>query len=249
MPSSTVVIVTGASRGIGHAIVAAYLSRPNHTVIGSVRKTDTPRTEDLKNLPVATGSRLLLVSIESTSTSDPKRAVEDMEAAGIAHIDIVVSNAGISPAPAPLDLADPEDLIQAFKVNAVASVLLFQAANRLLSKSEAPKWVSISSRVGSIGQAASFYQYASAYGMSKAAQDWFTATLHHSYESLTAFAVHPGFVSTDMGVAAAKGAGIDMPATTAKESAAKLLEVIDSAQREREGAKLIDIMTHEEISW
>lgn len=57
------------------------------------------------------------------------------------------------------------------------------------------------------------------------------------------------FVYTDMGVAAANAAGIDLPATTSEESAAKLLETIDSATRETTSGKLIDIITGETIPW
>jgi len=46
--------------------------------------------------------------------------------------------------------------------------------NKLLLKSSAPKWVSVSSRAGSIGDAADFYYYVAPYGVSKAAQNYFT---------------------------------------------------------------------------
>jgi NAD(P)-dependent dehydrogenase (short-subunit alcohol dehydrogenase family) len=163
------------SAGIGYATAAAYLSRPNHTVIGSVRDANTPKAQELKALPMGAGSRLLLVSIENTSTTDPKKAIEEIEAAGVDHIDIVISNAGISPAYAPLDAADPKALVDAFSINAVASVLLFGAVNKLIRNASAPKWISVSSRVGSVGQAVDWYYYIGAYGMSKAAQNWFTA--------------------------------------------------------------------------
>ena len=52
-----------------------------------------------------------------------------------------------------------------------------------------------------------------------------------------------------MGVAAAHAAGIDLPATSAKESATKLLKVIDSATREKTSGKFIDVITGEEYLW
>ncbi|KAF2685007.1 NAD(P)-binding protein [Lentithecium fluviatile CBS 122367] len=249
MTPLTVILVTGVSRGIGKAVAAAYLARPNHIVIGSVRDAKAPQAEDLKKLSTGDGSRLLLVSIENASRSDPKKAVQDIEAAGIDHVDIVISSAGVSPGPAPLDAVDPEVVVETFNINAVSSIVLFQAVNKLLVKSAAPKWISVSSRAGSIGAAVDFYYYVGAYGVSKAAQNWFTKTLHFGNPSLTAFAVHPGFVHTDMGVAAANAAGIDLPATSAEESATKLLEVIDSATREATSRKLIDIITGEEYLW
>ncbi|OKL62370.1 hypothetical protein UA08_02262 [Talaromyces atroroseus] len=249
MASSTVVLITGVGRGIGYAAAAAYLSRPNHTIIGSVRDVSAPQAQALKALPTAEGTQLLLVTIENTSWTDPKKAVEDIEAAGIDHIDIVISCAGVSPTPVPFEAVDPKVLVDTYSVNAVASVVLFQAVNALLRKSSTPKWISVTSRAGSVGQAADFYYNISPYGMSKAAQNWFTAAIHTSVESLVAFAVHPGFVATDMGIAAANAIGLDMPPTTPEESATKLLEVIDSATREKTSGKLLDIITGEEYLW
>jgi hypothetical protein len=52
-----------------------------------------------------------------------------------------------------------------------------------------------------------------------------------------------------MGIAAAEAAGLDLPVTSPKESATKLLEFIDSATREKTSGKLLDIMTGEEYHW
>ena len=56
----------------------------------------------------------------------------------------------------------------------MSSIVLFQAVNKLLTKSSAPKWISVSSRAGSIGAATDFYYWIGPYGVSKAAQNWFT---------------------------------------------------------------------------
>lgn len=159
-------------------MAAEYLLRPNHTVIGSIRDAESSKVQVLNKLPTAARSRLILVSIENTSTTDAKKAVGDIEAAGVDHIDVVISNAGVSPDPAPLDAIDTNILIDSFKVNTVSTVLLFQAVHKLLTKATSPKWVSVSSRAGSIGQAADFYWYISPYGMSKAAQNWFTSEVN-----------------------------------------------------------------------
>jgi len=249
MSSQTVVLITGVGRGIGKALAAAYLSKPGHVVIGSVRDPRAAKAEELKTLPTASDSRLLLVGIEATNTSDPKKAVEAIEAAGVDHIDIVIANSGISIGAAPLELADPNAFIESFNVNVLSNVVLFQAANKLLTKSGAPKWISVSSRAGSSAAPLPWYPYAAAYGMSKAAQNWFTQTLHVGNESLTAFAVHPGFVLTDMGIAAATGAGIDLPETSSDDSARKIIDLIKSATRESTSGKFFDVDTREELPW
>jgi NAD(P)-dependent dehydrogenase (short-subunit alcohol dehydrogenase family) len=118
---------------------------------------------------------LLLVSIENSSYSDPATAVEEVKAAGINYIDIVIANSGVSPGGAPLDAVDPKLVLDTINVNAIATVVLYQAVHKLLTASASPKWITVSSRAGSIGDAADFYYYVAPYGMSKAAVDWFTS--------------------------------------------------------------------------
>lgn len=130
--------------------------------------------EDLKTLSTASGSRFLLVSIENTNFEDPKKAVKTIEIAGIDHIDVVIANSGVSIGAAPLELADPKYFTESFSINALATLVLYQALSSLLKKSSAPKWISVSSRMGSTSAPLPFYPYAAAYGMSKAAQNWFT---------------------------------------------------------------------------
>jgi hypothetical protein len=52
-----------------------------------------------------------------------------------------------------------------------------------------------------------------------------------------------------MGIAAATGAGIDLPITTGDESAKKIIDVITSATRETTSGKFLDVDTGEEIPW
>ncbi|KAK2043965.1 norsolorinic acid reductase-like protein [Colletotrichum somersetense] len=139
MATLTVVLVTGVNKGIGRGLIEQYLSRPNYTVIGSVRDSKAPAAQELKSLPTAEGSKLVLVSIESMSPTDLQQAVKDIEAAGIDHLDVVIANAGYSPTPAPPDVVDIQDLIDSLQINTVASVRLFQAVKPLLEKSSSPK--------------------------------------------------------------------------------------------------------------
>lgn len=164
--------------GIGRALAEAYLSRPNHTVIGSVRDSTAPSVQALKDFPAtAASSRLLLVTIESTSAEDVAKAVKDIEAAGVTHLDIVIANAGICPAPTPLTTVDVKDVMTVFTVNTVGPIILYQALWPLLKKSPggSPKWLSVSSAAGSLAYLEVHGTFAlPAYGISKAGMNWFT---------------------------------------------------------------------------
>ncbi|KAH6842407.1 hypothetical protein B0I37DRAFT_407470 [Chaetomium sp. MPI-CAGE-AT-0009] len=246
----TVVLITGAGRGIGRATAEAYLVRPNHTVIGSVRNKADPKYQDLKSFPVASGSKLVLISIEGSSKTDPPQAVDDIKAAGIDHVDLVIANAGISPPLVPMDAVPIKDVEECFSVNALAPLLLFQALKPLLDKAASPKWVSVSSAVGSITNVPVFGLYAvSAYGMSKAALNWFTMGLHTGNEKLIAFSIHPGLVQTDMGNDAARTIGMERAPTTIEESVSRLLAFVGQATRETTSGKFINLDDGSEIPY
>ncbi|KAF6818671.1 toxin biosynthesis [Colletotrichum plurivorum] len=144
--------------------------------------------------------------------SDPQQAGKDIEAAGINHIGVVIANAGISPTPKPLDVVDGEDVVTAFHVNAIGPIRIYRAVKPLLETSVAHKWISVSSAASSITNLdvhnASFV---GSYGVSKAAQDWFTA---------------------EMGNESARMMGMDQAPTTVEESAYRTIEPIDKSTRE-----------------
>lgn len=166
--------------GIGKGLAEIYLSRPNHTVIGSVRDETTPDVAGLRSFPKAAGTELLLVHIDSASKSDPGRALEKVRAAGITHIDVVIANAGGYPPPVPLDAVAREDLLSCFEVNAAAPLLLFQTLAPLLKKAKEAKWVVISTSAGSIGFIGVIGSHIlPAYGASKAALNWITQYVDH----------------------------------------------------------------------
>lgn len=161
--------------GIGRGLAEAYLARPNHTVIGSVRNSQAKGLQELNNLPTAEGSRLLLVSIESTSAEDIPKAVQEIKAAGFNHVDLVVVNAAICPDPTSLDTVDIEDIQKAFTVNTIGPVLLWKSLKPLLERSKSPKWLSMSTAAASLARLEVHQAFVvPAYGISKAGFNWFT---------------------------------------------------------------------------
>ena len=157
----------------------AYITQPNCTVVGSVRDDSAPGVVELKALPKGDGSRLLLVKIESSTPTDATNAVKEMEAAGIDHIDILIANAGVSPAIEPIETVDLGVVASTFHVNALGPLALYQACHSLLEKSNNPKFVPISSAAGSIGGMEHGRTFvAPSYCISKAALNWITLYVH-----------------------------------------------------------------------
>jgi len=58
--------------------VEAYLSRPNKTVIAAVRDTSSPTSKSLTALPTVSGSKVILVKIETLSETDAKDALQTL---------------------------------------------------------------------------------------------------------------------------------------------------------------------------
>jgi norsolorinic acid ketoreductase len=173
-----------------------YLNLPQTTAIAAVRNLDHPSVEDLRSLPVSSGSRLIVVKIDSAFLEDPKDAVAVLrDQYGITQLDTVIANAGIGKdwsLVAQTDIAEVEDH---FKINSVGPFALYLATRSLLLASENPKFVVLSTELGSIGLQGERKIQDVAYGMSKAAVNFFVGKLHHEEPKLTAFPIHPGSVS------------------------------------------------------
>lgn len=97
MSSPTVVLITGANRGIGRGLLAEFLAKPNHIVIAGNRSPEDETSKSLASLPAADGTKLIVVKIDATVADDPDKAVRELEDSyGIDHLDIVVANAAIA---------------------------------------------------------------------------------------------------------------------------------------------------------
>ena len=144
----TIVLISGASRGLGRGLSAVYLSRPDHIVIAATRNPSDKASKALADLPKGQGSKLITVKIDSKVESDPATAVKEIEGQGINHLDIVIANAGIAnlfPTVADLKIADIQEHIT---VNTFGVVLLYQATAPLLRKAANPKFATMGSSAG-----------------------------------------------------------------------------------------------------
>ncbi|KAI1383483.1 NAD(P)-binding protein [Hypoxylon trugodes] len=250
MQNQHVVVITGAGRGIGNAVAQAYLSRPNCVVIGTIRDDSAPGVIELKACTKGEGSKLLLVSVESASSSDAWRAVEGIKAADVDHIDVLIVNAGISPPVVSLEKVDLGEVTDAFNVNAIGALAMYQACHPLLEKSSDAKFVSISSAAGSLSAMERFRAHvAPAYCISKAALNWITLSAHCGNTWLTAFAISPGLVETDMGHKTANYLGLEKAPHTKEYSAEKIISIIDRANREDTSGRFLGAIDGNEIPW
>jgi NADP-dependent 3-hydroxy acid dehydrogenase YdfG len=93
MPQRKIVLITGASSGIGEA-VAQELSRAGHVVVVGARRTD--RLHDLVSRIEASGGVARAHPLDVTSRGDFARVVSaTLEEFG--RVDVIVNNAGVMP--------------------------------------------------------------------------------------------------------------------------------------------------------
>ncbi|KAH8435279.1 SDR family oxidoreductase [Aspergillus melleus] len=230
----TTVLITGANRGIGKGLVAAYLRKPNITVIAACRDTSPEKTEHLHSLPRGTNCNLITVSLSLDQPSGIIEAVQKLQAQhGISQIDVVVANAGICDHYGPLIEMTDSDLQKHLDINTFGPLRLFRAVLPFLQASQQqPRFVYVSTELASLAELEqNKASLTNAYGMSKVAGNYFMRRAHFEYEDLITLAVDPGFVQTDMGNRGARAKGLEVATLTVEQSVNGIIQVIEQATK------------------
>jgi len=180
-------IITGGSRGFGHALTAA-LARDGWTVIATGRDTQA-----LDSALALDPTRVITIRGDVRDPAHHRELVSAAERAG--GLDLLVHNAstlGPSPLPAVAKLT-PEELTRIFDVNVVAPLALTNLVLPLLRASAQPTLVALSSDA-----AVEAYEGWGGYGSSKAALDHLMAVLAAEEPALAVYAFDPGDMRTAM---------------------------------------------------
>jgi norsolorinic acid ketoreductase len=152
----------------------------------------------LSSFSVASGNKLIVVKIDSFSETDSKNAIDLLISQhGLTKLDVVIANAGICKYSG-LGLVTPiRELQDHFNVNTLGPLILLQATWSLLQASSQPKFVVLTSAVGSMGGMEDANLRLIAYGTSKAAVNYIVRKLHFEYETLITVLIHPGYVHSN----------------------------------------------------
>lgn len=187
--AASVVLIVGASRGIGLEFVA-QCAQKGGKVYGTYRGSAVPA--GLAALAKAHADKVVPVSMEVTDSASIKKAVGAMpDAADITH---VVHNAGIGTFDS-LNKVTEDIMMKTFRVNTVGVVLVAQVLAGVLKKH--PVYGVLSSKAGSIDDNGSGGMYA--YRASKAAANMVVKSLAVDLGHAISFVIlHPGYVRTDM---------------------------------------------------
>src|SRR3954452_21520763 len=187
-----IALVTGASRGIGRAI-AVELGRRGAKVIVNYTANENAANEAAAAVEAAGGQAVLRRFDVADSAATDAAVKEVIAAEGGLHI--LVNNAGIAVNTLVLGAKDA-DWKRAIDVNLNGTFYCCRAALRpLLKAKEVGRIINITSITGESGSAGQ-----APYVAAKAAIIGLTKTLAREYASrgITANAVSPGYIDTDM---------------------------------------------------
>lgn len=188
MTDTPVVMVTGASRGIG-AATAKCLGRVGAVVVLVARtRTDLAKTADAVH---RSGGEALAIAADVAVPEDCRDAV-DRTADRFGRIDALVNAAGVLEPIARVADASADAWIKNLAVNLFGPFFLIRAALPWLRKSGG-RVVNVSS-----GAAVNAVEGWSAYCAAKAALTQFTNVLAAEESGITAVSVRPGVVDTAM---------------------------------------------------
>ncbi len=190
------IVITGTSRGIGHALAERYLEAGD-TVYGSARSSDP---EGHRTLSERYPNNFFPTVLDITNDSSVALAKTFIES-HCDSIDVLVNNAGIYPDHNlyPFDKSNLAALSESFECNAVGSMRFSMAMYSLLKRADDPKICNISSMIGSIAFHKTEYEYS--YTTSKAALNMITRLMQLQLrkDGISVLAMSPGWVQTDMG--------------------------------------------------
>ena len=194
-----VALITGAGSGIGLELCRALLT-DGYTVVACPHSAGSP---GLASLSETAGENLHVVPLDVTDEDSITSAVREVSSK-VERIDLLFNNGAVYPSKADgLNALDPSSLLHAFDVNTIGPLRVIKACLPLLRRGRAKRLIQITSLMGSIADNSSGGSYA--YRLSKCALNMAVRNLAHELgsEGFIALAIHPGWVKTKMGGAAA----------------------------------------------
>jgi len=219
---ASTILITGSNRGIGLELVRTYAGH-NWRVIACCREPQG--ASELAALAGASGGA---ITIHPLDVGEQPQIRALSEALSDESIDILFNNAGVAgPTPQGFGPIDSAQWLETLRINTLAPFYMAVAFVEQVARSQRRIMATIGSQLGSLADNTSGHRYA--YRTSKAAVHMVMKSLAADLAGrrITAVALHPGWVRTDMG-------GDEAPLSPA-ESAAGLYRVLATLAAEDSG--------------
>ncbi len=190
-----VALITGASRGLGHALALEFAREGANLVVNS-RAFSANELEQTRRAAEALGAQVLAVVADVADRADVERLAGEA-LARFGRVDILVNNASsLGPTPMPYLTDYPiEYFEQVMRTNVTAPFMLTRALIGQMLARGSGSIINISSDAGVVG-----YPGWGAYGVSKAALDQLTRTWAAELQGtgMRINSVDPGDMDTTM---------------------------------------------------
>ena len=199
--SGTSVLVTGGTRGIGRALVAAFAAQGAQVTFTGTNPEAAEASIEASGHP----ARCCFAQGDVSKAESAKAAVD----AAVAHgdgLDVLVNNAGITRDGLFLRMSEA-DWDAVMGVNLTGAFHMTKAAARRLMKSKRGRVINVTSVVGLVGNAGQVN-----YSASKSGLLGFTKSLARELagRAVTVNAVAPGYITTDMTADLPEGAAEEL---------------------------------------
>jgi|TARA_B100001964_G_C14048777_1_gene516036 3-oxoacyl-[acyl-carrier protein] reductase len=183
-----VVLITGASRGIGKAC-AEVLAREGSTIIINYNKNK----EAAEKLSQELGNKSIAIKADVSNKDEVKEMFLKIKEQ-FGKLDVLVNNAGILH-DSLLMMIKESDYNQILDTNLKGTFLCMQNASKMMMKQKSGKIINISSIIGKNGNAGQTHYAASKAGIIGLTK---SAAKELGMYGVTVNSVAPGFIDTDM---------------------------------------------------
>jgi NADP-dependent 3-hydroxy acid dehydrogenase YdfG len=215
-----VVVITGASAGIGAALARLVAGRGARPVLAA------RRAAALEEVAAGCGGRALAVTADVTRRPDVER-IRDEALARLGRIDVWVNNAGRGISRGVAELSD-EDFDEMMLVNVKSALYGMQAVLPHFRARGRGQIVNVSSMLGRIPFASARSAYSAAKHALNALSTSLRVDLRAPYPDIHVTTVLPGVVATDFGLHARHG-GVDSRAIPGAQPVLEVAAVIADA--------------------
>ncbi|MFC5452748.1 SDR family oxidoreductase [Paenibacillus aestuarii] len=197
------IVITGANRGLGYELTRAAVQR-GHKVIAGTRSLQSERK--LLELSELYPGQVVAVELDVTQEEQISRLAQKLQNEQLT-VDAVINNAGILLARGvTIEELPLDDVVRTFEINLFGPMMVVKHLLPLMpSGSEGARAIlNISSEAGSLTNA---YGGDYPYAISKTAMNMFSKQLQKYLKGrgIRAYAIHPGWIKTDMGGEKAPG--------------------------------------------
>jgi len=218
-----IVVITGASGGIGAALAQCLGTRDMGLILVARREAE------LESVVELCGKQALAVVADVTRRDEVRRVV-DTALKYFGRIDVWVNNVGQGITRMPSELTD-EDIDEMMRVNVKSALYGMQEVLPHFKARNAGHIINISSLLGRVPVAVNRSAYCAAKHFLNALTAMFRTEVQQSHPAIQISLVSPGIVRTDFGLNALHG-GADsrqLPdSQSAEEVAAVIADVIES---------------------